>query len=348
MADCGSSKVLRFGIVAALSVGLLTASGCAGKMKIPGGSGVEGKSGKDGMHILNVVPKNEDVRIPVTKIDGKDYVAAQLLADVLEYRTFWDADSGTMKLGVNAPEVELKNDSTQAVKEDQPLQLSIAPIYNKDAMYIPVQSLGELFGSEMMFRSNENEVTVQPTTPKVDKSLISAPPQEGQAGSDLSFAEELPPGPVPAPAPAPAPNRMRAQAVGGGINAEQMETYGKRYLGVKYKFGTGPYSQSGFFDCSSFMQHLFGKQGVDLPRTARAQAKLGTGVSRKNLKPGDLLFFYVPGRFRTDHTVGHVGLYIGHNEMLHSSPEPENGVQITNINKEYWQNTFLEARRIKQ
>ncbi len=58
------------------------------------------------------------------------------------------------------------------------------------------------------------------------------------------------------------------------------------------------------------------------------------------------MFFYVPGRFKTNKTVGHVGIYIGNMQMLNASPKPKNGVQITNINKPYWKTTFLRAKRI--
>src|SRR5690606_39164553 len=130
------------------------------------------------------------------------------------------------------------------------------------------------------------------------------------------------------------------------LDFNKMESTARRYLGIKYKFGTGPFSQTGFFDCSSFMQFLFDKQGVDLPRTARAQAEKGKVIKRSELQKGDMMFFYVPGRFRSDEVIGHVGLYIGNGIMIHSSPKPEDGVQLTDINKPYWKNTYLKATRI--
>jgi cell wall-associated NlpC family hydrolase len=50
---------------------------------------------------------------------------------------------------------------------------------------------------------------------------------------------------------------------------------------------------------------------VSIPRTSRAQSTAGVPVSRADLKPGDLIFFYSP--------VGHVGMYIGNGQMVHSS-----------------------------
>src|SRR5690606_7597956 len=127
-----------------------------------------------------------------------------------------------------------------------------------------------------------------------------------------------------------------AEPVLKNINMNAMLRTAKRYLGVKYKFGAKPYPQSKRFDCSTFTQYVYGKYGVSLPRTARAQTRKGTAVSRKNLRKGDLMYFYVPGRFKKQKTIGHVGIYIGNQKMIHASPQPKNGVQITNINKPYW------------
>src|SRR5690606_8471984 len=99
-------------------------------------------------------------------------------------------------------------------------------------------------------------------------------------------------------------------------------------------------------DCSSFVQHIYKAVGVNMPRVARNQAEKGKSVSRSNLQPGDLMYFSVPGRFRSERTVGHVAIYMGNNKMIHSSPSPKDGVQITDINDDYWKRTYLHARRV--
>jgi cell wall-associated NlpC family hydrolase len=138
-----------------------------------------------------------------------------------------------------------------------------------------------------------------------------------------------------------------AEPVLKNINMTRLISTARNYLGVRYKFGAKAYSSSyRRFDCSSYTRFIFAKYGVKLPRTARAQAKLGNTVSRKSLRKGDLMYFYVPGRFKSNRTVGHVGIYMGNNNMIHASPEPKNGVQITNINKAFWKKTFLKAKRV--
>nr|WP_245363287.1 C40 family peptidase [Cohnella thailandensis] len=139
---------------------------------------------------------------------------------------------------------------------------------------------------------------------------------------------------------------IRAHSGSSSQEADELISEAKKYLGVKYDFGAGEYSDTGKFDCSSFVQLLYGKHGVSMPRVARDQAELGRTVSRENLKKGDLMYFFVPGRFKSDETVGHVTIYMGDGNMIHASPKPEDGVQITPIDKPYWARTFLFAKRV--
>jgi peptidoglycan DL-endopeptidase CwlO len=79
-------------------------------------------------------------------------------------------------------------------------------------------------------------------------------------------------------------------------------------LGKPYRWGAvGPNA----FDCSGLVKWSFGQAGRSLPRTSRAQAGAGMPVSRANLQPGDLVFFYKP--------ISHVGIYIGNNKIVHAS-----------------------------
>ena len=64
------------------------------------------------------------------------------------------------------------------------------------------------------------------------------------------------------------------------------------------------------FDCSGLMIWAFKKIGIKLPHSSRAMSKKGKKVAKKNLKPGDLVFFYNP--------VHHVALYIGGGKIVHA------------------------------
>ncbi|TQN41004.1 cell wall-associated NlpC family hydrolase [Blastococcus colisei] len=64
------------------------------------------------------------------------------------------------------------------------------------------------------------------------------------------------------------------------------------------------------FDCSGLTAYAFRAAGIDLPHSSRMQAQMGQPVSRDQLQPGDLVFFYSP--------VSHVGIYIGDGQMVHA------------------------------
>jgi len=88
----------------------------------------------------------------------------------------------------------------------------------------------------------------------------------------------------------------------------------ERYLGVRYRYG-GANPQSGF-DCSGLVQYVFGRNGVDLPRTSRLQAQAGAAAPETvdSLRPGDLMLFASKGS-----RIDHVAIYVGNNRMLHAS-----------------------------
>jgi cell wall-associated NlpC family hydrolase len=101
-----------------------------------------------------------------------------------------------------------------------------------------------------------------------------------------------------AAAPTAAPTRAAQIAVNTAL-AQQ----GKPYVWG----GAGPSS----YDCSGLMQYAYRAAGIALPHSASMQSRMGIPVSRANLQPGDLVFFYTP--------VSHVGMYIGNGQMVHAS-----------------------------
>lgn len=119
-------------------------------------------------------------------------------------------------------------------------------------------------------------------------------------------------GPVSASAAtAQAPNARAAAAVA--------YAYGK--LGSPYVWGaTGPHA----FDCSGLVQAAYHSAGVSLPRTTYSQIDAGRRVSRSELLPGDLVFFYSG--------VSHVGIYVGHGQMIHA-PNPSAPVRLAPIDE---------------
>jgi len=71
------------------------------------------------------------------------------------------------------------------------------------------------------------------------------------------------------------------------------------------------------FDCSGLTYNIYGKMGVQLPRVARDQAKVGKVVKPSELAYGDLIFFGNKNK-KSPH-INHVGIYIGDGCFAHAS-----------------------------
>lgn len=107
-------------------------------------------------------------------------------------------------------------------------------------------------------------------------------------------------------------------------------------LGTPYLWG-GTTTKG--FDCSGFIQYVFKKLDVTLPRTTKSQAKEGTKVEQEDLRTGDLVFF------NTDGTgISHAGIYMGDGQFSHSSASK--GVQISKLSEKYYVERYVTARRI--
>ncbi|WP_373231507.1 C40 family peptidase [Cohnella sp.] len=130
------------------------------------------------------------------------------------------------------------------------------------------------------------------------------------------------------------------QASAATSKADKIITLGKKYLGVKYRFGA-PSGSTSAFDCSSFTQYIYGKYGVKLPRVSSNQAKKGYRVAKANLRKGDLVFFNTA---RTGSKIGHVGVYVGNSKMLHTYGA--GGVKFSTIKSGYWSSHYVTARRV--
>ena len=119
----------------------------------------------------------------------------------------------------------------------------------------------------------------------------------------------------------------------------QVVEYAKQFLGRPYVWGgNGPNS----FDCSGFTKYVYAHFGYTLNRTASAQLSNGVSVSRSELQPGDLVFFY-NGRVSTP--VSHVGIYVGDGQFIHASTNTY-AVQYDSLYSNHYNNTYVYARRI--
>ncbi len=144
------------------------------------------------------------------------------------------------------------------------------------------------------------------------KAVQQAPVTKSQRKAQVKYATA---------SPAPAPSARAAIAV----------KFALAQIGKPYVFAAaGPRA----YDCSGLTMAAWGKAGVRLPHLARAQFQMGHAVSKSQLEPGDLVFFY-PG-------IGHVAMYIGNGMVVHA-PHTGDVVRIAPLSQ--WGGDYQGARR---
>ena len=118
-------------------------------------------------------------------------------------------------------------------------------------------------------------------------------------------------------------------AAAGSEKGQTALAWARKQLGKPYRFGaTGPSS----FDCSGLTLGAWKAAGVTINRTSQAQFRNGKAVSRDDLQPGDLVFFYGG--------ISHVALYVGNGTIIHA-PRPGTDVRYAKLSSM----PFAGARR---
>ena len=113
------------------------------------------------------------------------------------------------------------------------------------------------------------------------------------------------------------------------------------FLGVPYRRG-GSSAETGF-DCSGFVRTIYEQaKGLVLPRRANEQAAATQIIDKKDLQPGDLVFFNTMRR-----AFSHVGIYVGDGKFIHA-PRSGAEVRVEDMSVSYWQRRFNGARRVSQ
>ena len=114
----------------------------------------------------------------------------------------------------------------------------------------------------------------------------------------------------------------------------------KAFLGLKYSRGG---TNINGMDCSAFVQKVFRIFDIDLPRTTREQFLVGYTVAQEALRIGDLVFFK-RGQARRP---GHVGIYIGNGQFIHTSLRKQR-VEVNSFENRYFLTRFIGAKRIEE
>ena len=122
-----------------------------------------------------------------------------------------------------------------------------------------------------------------------------------------------------------------ASVTGGGAisisSTNDLVNYALQFVGNRYVWGGT--SLTNGCDCSGFVLRVYEHFGAPLPRTSRAQSKVGVEVSTDSLQEGDLLFYGHNG------TISHVAIYAGNGYIVHASnskPYPQGGIKVSKYN----------------
>lgn len=160
-------------------------------------------------------------------------------------------------------------------------------------------------------------------------------------------AEPVEPAPEVSRAPAhvePAPPRFgspddtsgRSEPATGGRGHEVVQRAAD-YLGTPYRHGgTTPNG----LDCSGLTLTVYRSVGIQLPRSSRDQARVGSPVPREELTVGDLVFFGSGSS-----SISHVGIYAGDGEFIHASTRARS-VRFDRLDNKYFSKRYVTARRV--
>jgi len=120
---------------------------------------------------------------------------------------------------------------------------------------------------------------------------------------------------------------------------EEIAEFAQNFVGCRYVYGAKGPSR---FDCSGLVYYVFKQYGYKLNPGARNQwDTMDQKISKKNLLPGDIVFFSRSGKASG---IFHVGIYIGDSEFVHAA-NSRKGVIISSLNETWYANRYYGAKR---
>ncbi|NGN91536.1 hypothetical protein G5C66_02120 [Nocardioides sp. KC13] len=251
---------------------------------------------KDQLKDLNADEKRQSKEL--------DKIRAELRDSVL--RQFEGSDVSAVGQVITSEDPQEFLAGLATVSSYNALQANLLARYNTEAEALQVRREATEDAKAQMAKV---KTTMQQKKSEIDKKFEAA-----QAELDELEADELAkiqstdtsiPGNLPSPSG----------------RAKVAVDYALAQVGDAYVYGaTGTES----WDCSGLTMGAWGQAGVSLPHSSSAQYSSGPQVSRDQLAPGDLVFYYSP--------ISHVGMYIGNGQIVHAS-NPSTGVKVSPIDE---------------
>lgn len=240
-------------------------------------------------------------------IDGSEklQVPFRITAESLGYTIQWEADdSGAKRVIMKKDDqsVIMKTGDNYALVNDSKVTFDYRIDLTQKVAYIPVRFFSQIGGVDIKW--NENSGLAMISTDGGEHKPLWTEADKRKLAQKAEVSKQ-----------------------------RQLLQLASNYLGTRYVWGgTSPNG----FDCSGFVQFVYQKHGIDLPRTSRQMyAELSQSVSE--LKQGDLVFFAAGS------TISHVGIFVGNNQFISAT---DDGVAIKSLSGGYWGPKYIGAKRV--
>ncbi|HWP98820.1 MAG TPA: stalk domain-containing protein [Syntrophomonadaceae bacterium] len=247
--------------------------------------------------------------------DGRTLVPLRTIFESMGASVKWDDSSKKVTASKAGTTIILTIGSLNATVNGKVQKLDVPAKIVNGRTLAPLRFVGEALGAKVSW-DGENRVI------HVDYSQ-----DQGDASTPVGSEQ------VSAPSSGQTPSRS-----GGPNQASRLLEKAAEYLHTPYKFGG---QTPAGFDCSGFVQYVFGQFGYKLPRVASAQALIGVSVSKSDLMPGDLVFFNIDGS-----GISHVGIYVGNGKFIGASSQESGGVIYSSLSDKYYAAKYAGARRV--
>lgn len=129
------------------------------------------------------------------------------------------------------------------------------------------------------------------------------------------------------------------------VPADSIIFFAQTLVGVPYLYASMDPLKG--FDCSGFINYVFNRFGIKVPRSSRDFENFGETILLPEIKKGDLILFN--GTDSIIKIIGHIGITISTEgeeiKFIHSTSGKAYGVTVSALNQ-YYRNRFMKVIRL--